>query len=79
MKPIFGILSTMALMAGLALGQQTPGTGNNDTTSTTPMRTDNEGMDLGWLGLLGLAGLMGLRRSHSEHHVDNRGTGTIRA
>jgi MYXO-CTERM domain-containing protein len=68
---ILGLVLLLGLGLGVSAYAQETGTGTGATTYDTA-RTDDDGMDLGWLGLLGLAGLLGLKRR--EVHRDVRTT-----
>jgi MYXO-CTERM domain-containing protein len=70
---ILGLVLLLGLGLGVSAYAQESGTGGTGGTAYgDTARTDDDGMDLGWIGLLGLGGLLGLRRR--EVHRDVRTT-----
>lgn len=56
--PVAVIVGTLGLTSALPCAAQNT-TGDMNRSA---VRTEDRGMDWGWVGLLGLAGLLGLRR-----------------
>jgi MYXO-CTERM domain-containing protein len=58
------LLSIAVIVGTVGLTSALPSTAQNTTgdMNRSAVRTEDRGIDWGWVGLLGLAGLLGLRR-----------------